>query len=311
MSARDRLNERLAAGEVVLIDGGMGSELQARGVPMDRAAWSALANLDHLSVVQQIHEDNIRAGAEVIIANTYPASRLMLRGAGSEDRFEETNRRAVEAAMAARDATDSPDVAIAGSISVGVANDFMLREQSSLEGQALRDAFKEQAETLADAGVDLLTLEMMMAPWHGIPAVETAIETGLPVWLGISTSLSPEGEAVALGSEGGSLDDLLEALLRPELAAVTVMHSTVEATGPSLEAVRNRWSGPLGAYPESGGWTPPTWIFSDLSPVEFADTALGWVRSKGVQIIGGCCGMGPDYIEAIRAALAKGGASDS
>ena len=69
---------------------------------MNRAAWSGVANLDNLDVVQQVHEDNIRAGADVIIANSFATSRVMFRTAGLEDRFEEANRRSVEAAIAAR-----------------------------------------------------------------------------------------------------------------------------------------------------------------------------------------------------------------
>jgi homocysteine S-methyltransferase len=304
MGARDRLNERLGSGEVVILDGGMGTELQARGVPMSNAAWSGLANLDHSDIVKQIHEDNIRAGADVVIANTFATSRLMLRAAGVEDRFEEANKRAVEAAIAARDATGRPDVAVAGSISdgvAGVADDFT--DQVPLEGRALRDAFSEHAQTLADAGADLLVLEMMTSPSYGVVAVETALETGLPVWLGVSAGLSLEGTLCALGGEDGSFEALLAALVRPELAAVTVMHTSVEATTPALEAVRKAWAGPLGAYPESGSWIPPNWVFNDFTPEAFASAALGWVRDGGVRIVGGCCGMGPRFIAALHDAL--------
>ena len=61
---------RPAAGGVVIIDGGMGSQLQAEGVPMDEVAWSARANLAHPGAVRHVHEEYIRAGAQVIIANT-------------------------------------------------------------------------------------------------------------------------------------------------------------------------------------------------------------------------------------------------
>ena len=143
MRAADRLSERLANGEVVLIDGGMGTELQARGVPMNRAAWSGVANLDNFDVVQQVHEDNIRAGADVIIANSFATSRVMFRTAGLEDRFEEANRRSVEAAIAAREAVGRPDVVIAGSVSDGVSGASDFPDQVPLEGQELRDAFSE------------------------------------------------------------------------------------------------------------------------------------------------------------------------
>ena len=78
MTVVEELSRRLAGGEVVVIDGGMGTELQARGVPMDDEAWSGVANLTHDHVVREIHEDYIRAGADVIIANTYAAARLPL-----------------------------------------------------------------------------------------------------------------------------------------------------------------------------------------------------------------------------------------
>ncbi|HYA50783.1 MAG TPA: homocysteine S-methyltransferase family protein, partial [Streptosporangiaceae bacterium] len=75
MGVAENVLGRLADGELVIIDGGMGSQLQAEGVPMDEVAWSARANLDHPDVVQRVHEEFIRAGAEVIIANTFAASR--------------------------------------------------------------------------------------------------------------------------------------------------------------------------------------------------------------------------------------------
>src|SRR5262249_26016566 len=97
------LTARIGAGEVVVLDRGMGTELQARGVPMDNEAWSGVANLTHEDVVREIHEDFIRAGADVIIANTYAAARSGLERAGYGDRVAEANRRAVEAAVEARE----------------------------------------------------------------------------------------------------------------------------------------------------------------------------------------------------------------
>jgi S-methylmethionine-dependent homocysteine/selenocysteine methylase len=75
-----RASER-AAGEreVVVIDGATGTELEVRGVPMDGAAWCGVANLDYAEVVAEVHADYIRAGAGVVIANTFsnrpPAAR--------------------------------------------------------------------------------------------------------------------------------------------------------------------------------------------------------------------------------------------
>ena len=70
MSVAEAVFGRIDDGELVIIDGGTGTQLQAEGVPMDDVAWSARANLEQPDMVQHVHEEYIRAGAEVIIANT-------------------------------------------------------------------------------------------------------------------------------------------------------------------------------------------------------------------------------------------------
>src|SRR5450631_107416 len=99
----EEFERRLAGGEVVLLDGGTGTELEARGIPMDGAVWCGVAVLEHRDVVRMVHEDYIRAGAEIITANTFPSNRLALEPAGLGDRVTEINRRAVETALQARE----------------------------------------------------------------------------------------------------------------------------------------------------------------------------------------------------------------
>lgn len=112
------LQQRLERGDVVILDGAMGTELQRRGVPMDNVGWSAAALATHPDTVRAVHEDYLRAGAEVVITNSFGASRHVLAAAGLGDRVNELNRRSVELAGVARDrvASDHP-VWIAGSIS--------------------------------------------------------------------------------------------------------------------------------------------------------------------------------------------------
>jgi S-methylmethionine-dependent homocysteine/selenocysteine methylase len=116
MAVIDQLNERLAAGEVVILDGGMGSELEARGVPMSGSVWSGIAALEHQDTVRRVHEDFIAAGADVIITNTFSSNRLALEPAGLGDAVAEVNRRAAAAALQAREGADHP-VVVAGSLS--------------------------------------------------------------------------------------------------------------------------------------------------------------------------------------------------
>jgi homocysteine S-methyltransferase len=307
---------RLAGGELVIIDGGTGSQLQAEGVPMDGVAWSARANLEHPDVVRRVHEAYIRAGAEVIIANTFAASRAALAPAGLGSRVAEANRSAVRAALRAREAAAARPVAVAGSMSsfCPVAMDPAALG-SPLGGPASEDPrfpgladFREQAELLAEAGADLIALEMIDARGYGRAALQAAAETGLPVWLGISPVRLDDGTLGTLpeAGDGDSFEDLLSALVDPALAAVTVMHANPEVTLDAIEIIRGHFAGPIGVYAETGNWAPPNWVFDGLTPGEYLQQAITWA-DRGALLIGGCCGTGPEHIRALAHRLARRG----
>ncbi|HEY1319869.1 MAG TPA: homocysteine S-methyltransferase family protein, partial [Streptosporangiaceae bacterium] len=202
MTAASDIFQRLAGGEVIVTDGGTGTELQALGVPMDEATWSGRANLDQLDVVQSLHESYVRAGAEVLIANTFATSRAALGPAGLGDRVAEANRNAIAAALRARAAAGGRPVAVAGSMSsfcliaMGGRGDEAGGEGASQDDAGDPDAddprfpsradFAEQAALLAEAGADLIALELMESSGYGRAALEAATSTGLPVWLGFS-----------------------------------------------------------------------------------------------------------------------------
>ena len=169
MGVAEDILGRLADGELVIIDGGMGTQLQAEGVPMDDLAWSARANLDQPDVVQRVHEEYIEAGAEVIIANTFAASRAALEPAGLGEQVAEVNRNAVARGPAGPRGRASRPVAVAGSMSsfCPIAMD-PASLGSPLSSPAAEDPrfpgpadFREQAGLLAEAGVDLIALEMI------------------------------------------------------------------------------------------------------------------------------------------------------
>jgi methionine synthase I (cobalamin-dependent) len=277
----------------IVIDGGMGSELEARGAPMDHEAWCGLANLDAPDLVRAIHDDYIRAGADVIIANTFPTNRPALEAAGYGDRFEEANRAAVSAAIAARAAADRP-VTVAGSMSIWGPHEEARIEDAPPPSDVL-DVYREQARLLADAGVDLIVLEMFDTRWTA--ARQAARETGLPVWLGVWGRLGEDGGLETPG--GRSLDEDFPALIGDGADAVLVMHSPLDAVAPALEAVARHWDGPRGAYPHAGHFERPSWVFKDVAPSVLADEAERWVRD-GATFVGGCCGTRPEHIRALR-----------
>ena len=95
---------------------------------------------------------------------------------------------------------------------------------------------------------------------------------------------------------GEALRTAIEALLAEPVDVVGIMHSDTSVCAPSLEILRKLWSGPLAAYPHSGHWENPYWNFdSVIGPEHFAEEAQGWIE-RGAQVIGGCCGIGPEHI---------------
>ena len=288
---------KLAAGRVVVIDGGTGSELVRRGFRLNEMAWSGLAAAAHSELLRDIHVDFIRAGAEMITANTFGTTRFVLESAGRGSEFRTINERAVRAAFAARDATGAA-VAVAGSISC-VPPGLDLGAYPDPDTEA-RD-YREIAELLAELGVDLLVLEMMQDDEHAVRACEAAATVGLPLWLGLSCRLGNDGRSlVGFDYPEIPLDVTLGALLAFEPAVVTVMHTPPEAVEPALTAIGSQWDGPIGAYPvldtdtPDGGRTPPV-----LSPAGLAENAARWVDA-GARVLGGCCGASPEHIRALR-----------
>jgi homocysteine S-methyltransferase len=296
------LSDRLAQGEVILLDGATGTELEKRGVPMDGVAWSAAALKTHPETVRQVHADYIRAGADIIITNTFAAARHVLAPAGLGDQVRELNSRAVALAQEARDqAAQGRPVFIAGSISTFDAHNSS-RYQPSLE-QAQAN-YHEQAAVLAEAGVDLFMLEMMRDLEQAGAAVRAAVATGLPVWIGFSCHLDPNG-VVRLLHRAPTLAEALQEIPALGGAGVTIMHSLTEDILPALHVVKQHWPGPFGAYAHSGTFTMPNWHFDQIiSPADYAAAALAWVEA-GAQLIGGCCGIGPEHIRLLRERLPR------
>ena len=312
------LAERISAGEIIILDGAIGTELENRGVPINNdASWlEPLAT--HKDLVREIHEDYIRAGADVITTNTYASGRHAMEQTGYGDDFEVLNRRAVELASQAREnaSTDRP-VYIAGSVAAFgnggmkyVGSDGIAYGEN--DSAQLKENFKEQAAILADAGADLILVELFQAePTDSILAVEGATECGLPVWVAPCSTLDPDTSDVIFGSSsrpdrpsvqdpGGLIRDLMAA----GGDVLLLMHAELNAVEPTLRIMRENWNGPLGTYPNrTGYWGGNRWVFvEEVSPDAYADQARGWI-DQGIQVVGGCCGFGPDHIAALRTAL--------
>jgi len=313
-----QLETRLGRGEVIILDGAVGTQLQQMGVPMDNTAWAATALETHPFTVRRQHELYVSAGVDVITTNTYSSARHNLEPLGLGDRTGELNLRAVALAQEARDraARDRP-VWVAGSVSsFGLVTGGEPRQalhryaqpRSAITADQSQANLFEQAALLAEAGVDLLLAESTSGPLLRRWVLEACLATGLPVWVGFKCRVEPGDPAVKVGySTDAPLASHVDEMLALGGAVVAVFHSSVADTTAALGQVRERWSGPIAVYPEAErtDYTAASYDPAEpsrLSPAEFVTQARRWVQA-GVQIVGGCCGVGVEYVRPLRAAL--------
>ena len=296
--------QKLAKGDIIILDGGTGTDIQSRGVPMAGETWCAEANLTHPAVVRCVHEDYIEAGAEIVTANTYATSPLLFNALGRDDDMIRIDKEAVKIA---RDAAQGR-AAVAGSFSVmrpmdqGVDRVKKYREWSETDARAL---MRRKAHSMADAGVDLIMMEMMRDADYSLWATEAAVATGLPVWVGISTEPDKDGKLTGFARPDWPLPDIVKALAGAGADVISIMHTLPNHTGDALKIVRETWGGPLGAYPESGFFKMPDWQFVDIiEPTALVTYARDWQKT-GASIFGGCCGTNPQHIKALSTAMRR------
>lgn len=281
--------ERLMAGEVFVIDGATGTNLQRMGLPVGAAAeiWV----LEKPEAIADLERSFMGAGSNIILTCTFGGTRLRLAASGLADRFEEVNRKAVEIAQ---DVTAGTDVLVAGSI--GPTGHMLAPLGTLTEADAEAD-YQEQAQLLVDAGVDLLVIETQFdlteasAAVRAVRAVDAAIplvcsfsyDRGTRTMMGVKPETMAEkigGLAVdALGINcGRSLDENLQALGQLR-----------QATDKPI------WFKPNAGMPEMDEDGTPTY---SVSPAEMGALVPGWLAA-GAQLVGGCCGTSPEHLAEI------------
>ncbi len=307
-----RVMDRIDKDECLLMDGGTGSEIQRRGVEVllgrrgdELGPWSATANIEAADVVQQVHQDYLRVGADVIISNNFRTSRIRLDAVGLGDRWQQFARAAGENAIRARNAIN-PEAYVAGGMA-GLAG----ADELTIGKRAYLKEFSEQALLLAKLGVDVMLPEYMGRVEESVEAVDTCAEAGLPVWLGVH-HVTAEGQL----HYGESLQDLVSALRGHPVDAILLMCSSPANITACLPVLRSVYDGPIGAYPNIG-YNPMAMVGGrtadggDIlsaaadSPSRLAEVAAEW-KEMGAQIIGGCCGTGPEHIMAMKQVVKDG-----
>jgi 5-methyltetrahydrofolate--homocysteine methyltransferase len=287
--------ERARAGEILLFDGGYGTELFAAGL-LD-GACPELWNDTHADVVTRIHQGYFAAGSQIVETNTFGGTRLKLNEYRIGDRTRELNEKGARLARS----VCPPGGWIAGSIGPTscIPAEFGVGDTIATDQQYL-EAFTEQAEALAEGGVDLFAVETMMFPQEAVAAIRACKAVAdLPVMATMFfqyEELHDRDRTMWGDSPAGVAETLLAAG-----ADIVGMNC---GRGPDraiviIREMRRVTEAPLVAYPNAGlPVTTGDWVRYELGPEEMARDYPALIEA-GASIVGACCGSNPSHIRQI------------
>ena len=251
--------------------------------------------LDHPERITEAHRRYLDAGADVIQAVTFGANPLKLQTAGLPGRARDVN---VGAVQLARGAVGESDVWVSGNI--GPTGKFF-PPMGDATSEQIDEAFSEQAELLAGAGVDLITVETMYDLREARAAVCAAQRTGLPVLASMTFEVRPRGFFTIMGDR---LVPSLATLSEDGAAVVGFNCSAVsDQMVPMVEEAVAGLDVPIMVQPNAGQPRATLdGVVYDADPGEFVADLMRMV-DIGARVIGGCCGTDPDFIARARRAL--------
>jgi homocysteine S-methyltransferase len=281
---REQLSRR-----VLVSDGAMGTMLYSRGVFINRC-FDEL-NLSSPDLVRQIHQDYVKAGAEILETNTFGASRLRLAGFGVADKLKAINQAGVRLAReAAKEAAF-----VAGAVGPLGVRIEPLGPTSFAEARAI---FREQIDALLEAGVDLLILETFGNLNELREAVRAAHEaSGGEVAIVAQVTIDDFGHL-----PGGTDTETFTREMDSWPVDVIGLNCSVgpKATLETIERMMQFSSKPMSAMPNAGLPTRVEGRNMYLCSPEYMAQYARRLLWAGVRIIGGCCGTTPDHIKLIR-----------
>jgi len=300
-----------AEGEVVVLDGALATELEARGFDLSDRLWSARLLVSDPGAIEDLHLDYFRAGARVATTASYQATAPGFEGAGFDRGAAfEAIRTSVVLAQRARErfaeerAEPAADRFIAGSVGPYGA---MLADGSEYRGDydpgptVLRDVHAPRIEALLEAGVDLLAFETIPTVREARVLLDLLVEFGAAGWLSfqcrdetLTAAGEPVGEAFAIAAGV------------PGVVAVGVNCVAPRHVPGLLGAAAAASDRPGIAYPNGGDrWDDATrrWLPSDGD--RFDPVAAAMWAEAGATWLGGCCGTSPADIAALAAILGR------
>lgn len=307
----------LADAKSLVIDGGLATELEARGYDLNHSLWSAKLLRDDPAAIEQVHLDYFLAGANIAITASYQASLQ-----GFTEQFEMDERQSVDLIKRSVDLARSASKAacqrqndaqteltlVAGSVGpLGAC----LSDGSEYRGDYERTKAELQAfhrpriRALVDADVDLLAFETMpqLAEIEALLEMLRAEFPGVPAWL--SCTLAEVGHI----SDGTCIEQVLRVVNQYQDVVVAFgvncvpFHMVTEA----LQLMRRRTKLPLICYPNSGevfDAEKKTWSADRGAHTDWKASTSEWC-DNGARLIGGCCRTGPKHIRDVAHTLCR------
>ncbi|QNF18731.1 homocysteine S-methyltransferase family protein [Aeromonas jandaei] len=295
--------------ELWVLDGGMGRELARRGAPFRQPEWSALALMEAPETVREVHQAYVASGARVITTNSYA---LVPFHIGDERFFADGEGLAALAGQLAREVADEQKgaVQVAGSL-------------PPLFGSYRADLFKvDKVSELAIPLIRALSphVDIWLAETMSLIAEPLALKAllpkdGKPFWVSFTLEDEAPGNEPRLRS-GERVADAVSALVAGGVDAILfnccqpeVIEGALEVASAALQA-KGRSDIRLGAYANAFPPQPKEAtandgldeIRTDLGPLDYLGWAERW-RAAGANLIGGCCGIGPEHIQALSSRL--------
>ena len=280
----------LAERGTILLDGATGSYLRSAGMPV--GVSPELWVLEHPEVLLELQRGYVEAGSMVVMAPTFSANRLGLKGFGLEGRLGELNAQLVALSKEAA----GGKALVAGDLST---MGRPLEPVGDMAYGEAYDVYREQMEVLAEAGADLLAVETLMGTDEALAALDAAAGLDLPVL--VAFSVEADGGVMFGGTAWEA------AVMAQEMGASAVGVNC--SVGPDqlesvIRAVRAAAEIPVIAKPNAGlpVMDETGQAHYSMGPGEFARyTCI--LAEAGAGVLGGCCGTAPDYIRQLKEAL--------
>lgn len=304
----------------IVMDGGMGSEIENRGIDVRSAMWGSYCFVDGAGhdINTQIHADYVDAGARILIANAHntrrskcaeflenfdkdklPANIAMVN---TDDRLEVFHRWLHDQAVESVNSAIPPGAEVAVASCLGSIEPLgPYASESRITSDEAYRRLKREYEVRKNSNVDLVIFETLTTRSEIEGVAQLAKEQGIREFA-VGLTCGNNGNTLAQVTMSEVVDILGESkplVYFVQCTQLDFVDSVLDQLVPNLGS-----EDVAGVYANDGRvWENRQWVGEPTTPQQYAEKATGW-KAKGARVIGGCCGIGPDHIRALATSLA-------